>query len=61
MLIVATLARRGSDDKEMLRTLIFKVEVKSSLTTYLHEAVMLAGEQCIRGERIVRIIEGGYQ
>jgi len=61
MQIVATFAHRRGDGKEYLRTEVFKVEVRGSFSTYLHEAVAIACTHCRHGERVVRIIEGGYQ
>ena len=60
MQIVATFAKRGADEREVTRTMIFRVEVKS-FTTHLHHAVAMACAHCERGERVVRIAEGGYQ
>ncbi len=61
MQIVATFAKRGSDGKEKTRTMMIKVRVNDSYSTYLHEAVAMACASLERGERVVRIAEGGYQ
>jgi len=61
MQIVATFDKRGGDEKKLTRTMIFRVEVKGTYSTYLHHAVAMAVSHCERGERVVRIAEGGYQ
>lgn len=61
MQIVATFAKRGGDDREVRRTIVISVPVEDSSSSYLYSAVCIAIYNCRRGERVVKLAEGGYQ
>jgi len=61
MQVVIRFAKRGRDDKEIVREKIVPVKTFGTQHFNWYEAVAMAVFHVQDGERIVDIIEGGYQ
>ncbi len=61
MQIVMRFAKRGSGDKETVREKVVPVKTFGTQHFNWHEAVAMAVFHAQPGERIVAIIEAGYQ
>ena len=57
MQVVVTFAKRGADDREVLRNEVFK----SSFSAFHWTVVNQAMAKRLKGERVVKIAEAGYQ